>query len=112
MQAAAKAQQVRDALTRIGRIAEPPLEPIEPAASLYHYRNKLEYSFSQQEDGVSLGFHRAGRWDEVIGIDVCLLTTELGNAIRDAVRDWAREERLEPYDQATGDGLSPAPRRA
>ena len=104
MQAAAKAQQVRDALTRIGRIAEPPLEPIEPAASLYHYRNKLEYSFSQQEDGVSLGFHRAGRWDEVIGIDVCLLTTDLGNAIRDAVRDWAREEQLEPYDQATGTG--------
>ena len=104
MQAAAKAQQVRDALTRIGRIAEPPLEPIEPAASLYHYRNKLEYSFSQQEDGVSLGFHRAGRWDEVIGIDVCLLTTDLGNAIRDAVRDWAREERLEPYEQATGTG--------
>ena len=104
LQAAAKAQQVRDALIRIGRIAEPPLEPIEPAASLYHYRNKLEYSFSQQEDGVSLGFHRAGRWDEVIGIDVCLLTTELGNAIRDAVRDWAREEQLEPYDQATGTG--------
>ena len=54
--------------------------------------------------GVDLGFHRAGRWDEVIGIEECLLTTDLGNAIRLAVRDWAREERLEPYDQATGTG--------
>ena len=103
-QIAAKEQQVRDALARIGRVAEPPVEPILPAASLYHYRNKLEYSFSATEDGPALGFHRAGRWDEVIAIDVCLLTTELGNAIRDAVRDWAREERLEPYDQATGEG--------
>jgi 23S rRNA (uracil1939-C5)-methyltransferase len=85
-------------------VAEPPVKPILPAASLYHYRNKLEYSFSATEDGPALGFHRAGRWDEVIAIDVCLLTTELGNAIRDAVRDWAREERLEPYDQATGEG--------
>ena len=104
MQAAAKEQQVRDALTRIGRIPDPPLEPIEPAASLYHYRNKLEYSFTQSEDGPALGFHRAGRWDEVIDVDICFLTTDLGNAIRDVVRDWAREERLEPYDQATGEG--------
>jgi 23S rRNA (uracil1939-C5)-methyltransferase len=99
-----KAQQVRDALVRIGRVTDPPLEPIVPAASIYGYRNKLEYSFSAGEDGVELGFHRAGRWDEVIGIEECLLTTDLGNAVRLAVRDWAREERLDPYDQATGEG--------
>jgi 23S rRNA (uracil1939-C5)-methyltransferase len=104
VQVASKEQQVRDALARIGRIADPPVEPILPAASLYHYRNKLEYSFTSSEEGVELGFHRAGRWDEVLGIDVCLLTTEVGNAIRDAVRAWAREERLESYSQATGEG--------
>ena len=104
VQVAAKEQQVRDALIRIGRIEAPPLDPIVPAASLYHYRNKLEYSFTGTEEGVGLGFHRAGRWDEVISIDVCLLTTALGNAIREAVRDWAREERLPAYDQATGEG--------
>jgi 23S rRNA (uracil1939-C5)-methyltransferase len=103
-QVAAKEQQVRDALERIGRFSEPPLEPIVPARSRYGYRNKLEYSFTAGEDGVELGFHKAGRWDEVVGIDACLLTTDLGNAIRDAVRDWAREERLDPYDQTTGDG--------
>ncbi|MBA2642514.1 MAG: 23S rRNA (uracil(1939)-C(5))-methyltransferase RlmD [Actinobacteria bacterium] len=100
----AKEQQVRDALVRIGRIAEPPLEPIVPASSQYGYRNKLEYSFTQGEAGVELGFHRAGRWDEVVGIEECLLTTDLGNAVRLAVRDWAREEGLEPYDQETGEG--------
>ena len=104
VQLAQKAQQVRDALVRIGRIADPPLEPIVPATSIYGYRNKLEYSFTAGEDGVELGFHRAGRWDEVIGIEECLLTTDVGNAIRLAVRDWAREEGLEPYVQATGEG--------
>jgi 23S rRNA (uracil1939-C5)-methyltransferase len=103
-QIAAKERQVRDALVRIGRIPEPPVESIVPASALYGYRNKLEYSFTAGDDGVELGFHRAGRWDEVIGIEECLLTTDLGNAIRLAVRDWAREERLEPYDQATGQG--------
>ena len=103
-QVAAKEQQVRDALTRIGRIAEPPLEPIVPALSQYGYRNKLEYSFTAGDDGIDLGFHRAGRWDEVIGIEECLLTTDLGNAVRLAVRAWAREEQLEPYNQETGAG--------
>jgi 23S rRNA (uracil1939-C5)-methyltransferase len=103
-QFAEKERQVRDALVRIGRFVDPPLEPIVPAASQYGYRNKLEYSFTTTEDGVDLGFHRAGRWDEVIGIEECLLTTDLGNEVRLAVREWAREERLEPYDQATGSG--------
>jgi 23S rRNA (uracil1939-C5)-methyltransferase len=104
VQVTEKERQVRDALVRIGRFPDPPLEPIVPAASQYGYRNKLEYSFTSTPEGVDLGFHRAGRWDEVIGIDVCLLTTDVGNAIRVAVRDWAREEGLEPYDQEAGTG--------
>jgi 23S rRNA (uracil1939-C5)-methyltransferase len=103
-QVAAKEQQVRDALARIGRFDDAPVEPIVPALSQYRYRNKLEYSFAAGESGVELGFHRAGRWDEIVDVEECLLTTDLGNAVRLAVRDWAREERLEPYDQATGEG--------
>src|SRR5436309_1665841 len=104
-QAQAKEEQVRDALARIGGIVDPPLQPIVPAASPFHYRNKLEYSFTRDEAGrPALGFHRAGRWDEVLEIERCWLTTELGNGVRDAVRDWAREERLEPFDQAAQTG--------
>jgi 23S rRNA (uracil1939-C5)-methyltransferase len=103
-QVAAKEDQVRDALVRLARIPEPPLEPIVPAASVFHYRNKLEYSFTHADDRPALGFHRAGRWDEVLPIDTCLLTTDLGNAIRDTVRDWAREEGLDAYDQNTQTG--------
>jgi 23S rRNA (uracil1939-C5)-methyltransferase len=105
VQAQAKQEQVREALARIGGIGDPPLEPIVPAASPFHYRNKLEYSFTRAEDGQpALGFHRAGRWDEVLDIERCWLTTDVGNGIRDAVRDWAREERLEPYDQGAQTG--------
>src|SRR3954454_23303562 len=97
--------QVRDALQRLAGIAEPPLEPILPCEpEIFHYRNKLEYSFTSTPEGPALGFHRAGRWDEVLPIERCWLTTELGNGIRNAIRDWAREERLEPYDQAENKG--------
>jgi 23S rRNA (uracil1939-C5)-methyltransferase len=100
-----KHAQVRDALQRLGGFAEPPLEDIVPCEpEIYHYRNKLEYSFTRTDDGVALGFHRAGRWDEVLDIHRCWLTGDLGNGIRDAVRDWAREEGLQPYSQVDGKG--------
>jgi len=100
-----KQLQVRDALERLAGIAEPPLEQIVPCEpEIFHYRNKVEYSFTSTEAGPALGFHRAGRWDEVLEIDRCWLIDDLGNAIRDAVRDWAREEGLEAYSQTDGSG--------
>jgi 23S rRNA (uracil1939-C5)-methyltransferase len=104
-QLAQKESQVRDAFQRITGIAEPPLEPIvacEP--EIFHYRNKMEYSFAPTPDGLVLGLHRAGRWDEVLDISKCWLTTDFGNDVRDAIRSWAREEGLEAYSQADNTG--------
>ena len=103
-QTRAKEGQVADAFRRLGGIAEPPLEPIVPAESPFFYRNKLEYSFTQTPSGPSLGFHKAGRWDEVLEIEKCWLTTDLGNGVRNAVRAWAQEEGLVAYDQETQQG--------
>ncbi len=103
-QVESKQEQVEDALRRIGGITDPPLEAILPASEVFHYRNKLEYSFTQLEDGPTLGFHKAGRWDEVLEIKRCWLTTDLGNAIRNTVREWARADRLVAYDQAEHTG--------
>jgi 23S rRNA (uracil1939-C5)-methyltransferase len=95
---------VHDSLVRLAGIAEPPLEQIVGAEDVFHYRNKLEYSFTRTPSGPALGFHKAGRWDEVLEVAKCWLTDDLGNAIRDAVRDWAREERLEAYSQEDHSG--------
>ncbi|MGH3002195.1 MAG: class I SAM-dependent RNA methyltransferase, partial [Gaiellaceae bacterium] len=103
-QVAAKEQWVRDSLQRLAGLSDFPLEPIVPAVSQFHYRNKMEFSFTELEDGPTLGLHKAGRWDEVLEIDECWLTTDLGNAIRNRIRDWAREEKLTAYDQGTHQG--------
>ena len=100
----AKAGQVADALARIGGLRDFALEPAVPAESLFHYRNKLEYSFTETPVGTGLGFHKAGRWDEVLDVDRCWLTTDLGNAIRNSVREWARDLQLPAFDQETQDG--------
>src|SRR5579862_2955893 len=104
-QLAQKEAQVRDSLVRLAGIAKPPLEPIvrcEP--DIFDYRNKLEYSFTQTPAGAALGFHRAGRWDEVLEVEKCWLVDDVGNRIRDAVRGWAREEGLVAYSQEDGSG--------
>src|SRR5439155_24203404 len=58
-QLAAKHAWVGDSLTRIAGIVAPPLEPIVGAAEVFHYRNKMEYSFAQTEEGPTLGLHAA-----------------------------------------------------
>jgi 23S rRNA (uracil1939-C5)-methyltransferase len=100
----AKAGQVADSLARIGGLSGFEQEPALGARSIFHYRNKLEYSFTATLDGPGLGFHRSGRWDEVLDLERCWLTTDVGNAIRDAVRTWARAEGLPPYDQEAQTG--------
>ncbi len=100
----AKAAQVADALQRIGGLSGFQLEPALPAESAFHYRNKMEYSFAQTPAGPALGLHKAGRWDEVLDVERCWLTTDLGNAVREAVDGWARAEGLQAYDQVTHEG--------
>jgi 23S rRNA (uracil1939-C5)-methyltransferase len=103
-QLAAKERWVADSLQRLAGLDAPPLEPILGAESQFGYRNKMEYSFTQLVDGPSLGLHKAGRWDEVLEVERCWLTSDLGNAIRNRVREWAREEKLASYDQQTQEG--------
>jgi 23S rRNA (uracil1939-C5)-methyltransferase len=103
-QLAAKEQWVADSFQRLAGLPDAPLEPIIGASSQFHYRNKMEYSFTETESGPALGLHRAGRWDEVLQIDECWLTTDLGNAIRNRITEWAREEKLAAYDQETQEG--------
>jgi 23S rRNA (uracil1939-C5)-methyltransferase len=99
-----KAAQVGDALTRLGGFADVEVEPIEPAVAQYGYRNKLEYSWTRTPDGPALGFHRAGRWDQLVAVETCHIASEAGNDVRRAFVRWARAAGAAVYDQRTGEG--------
>jgi 23S rRNA (uracil1939-C5)-methyltransferase len=105
-QLAIKAEQVEDALRRIGKLDGFEMEPIVPAVEQWRYRNKLEYSFGAETaaDAPRLGFHARGRWDEVVDVDDCHLASEANNSARNAVRDWAAAEGIPAYDPDSGAG--------
>jgi 23S rRNA (uracil1939-C5)-methyltransferase len=100
-----KRDQVDEALRRIGGLDGYELEEIEPALEQWRYRNKLEYSFGARDEETVLGFHASGRWDLVVGVEDCLLASERGNATRNEVREWARDESVAPYDRPAGTGV-------
>jgi 23S rRNA (uracil1939-C5)-methyltransferase len=105
-QLAYKEEQVGDALRRIGGLEGFELEPIVPALEQWRYRNKLEYSFGEGEDGEpTLGFHARGRWDLIVDVEDCMLASERGNAARNEVRDWARLESVPAYDSSARQGV-------
>ena len=107
-----KQQQVMDVLQRIGKVTLPEIRPILGAPADVHYRNKMEYTFSNRrfllpeelhDPGVSAmqrvaGFHARGLFDKVVDIDICHLQEEPTNRLRKAVRDFGLEEDLPFYD--------------
>jgi 23S rRNA (uracil1939-C5)-methyltransferase len=105
-QLAVKAEQVADALRRIGRLEGFELEPIVPAVEQWRYRNKLEYSFGADDAGALVcGFHAPGSWERIEHVEDCLLASEAGNAARRAALQWCRDRGLAAYDRRAQAGL-------
>jgi 23S rRNA (uracil1939-C5)-methyltransferase len=105
-QLAEKQRQVREALERYGGFDSPPVREIVPAEQTWRYRNKLEYSFGESEDGeLVLGFHKPGRWNDIEDVTEDVLASEEIDVVRNAARAWAREEGLSAWDRRSGDGF-------
>jgi 23S rRNA (uracil1939-C5)-methyltransferase len=101
-----KAEQVDDALRRIGRLDGFALEPIVAATQQWRYRNKLEYSFGTAADGtLECGFHAPGSWERIQHIEDCLLASEPANQARREVLEFCRAQGLEAFDRRTREGF-------
>lgn len=101
-----KAEQVEDALRRIGKLDGFELEPIVAAEQPWRYRNKLEYSFGTGEDGeLVCGFHAPGRWNDIVHMTDCKLASERSNELREQVVAFCREHKLPAWDRKSHRGF-------
>jgi 23S rRNA (uracil1939-C5)-methyltransferase len=112
-----KQQQILDQFVRIGKFESPHLLPIKGCERIFEYRNKLEYSFSnnrwilrEELDGGevaernALGYHIAGRYDKILHIDSCHLMDNLQNDIRNFIYQYALDNGIDFFDIKEGLG--------
>jgi 23S rRNA (uracil1939-C5)-methyltransferase len=101
-----KQQQVVDSLERIGHLQGYVVEPIIGMPHPWRYRNKMEFSFGEGDDGQPLlGLHRRGSWREIIETTDCMLASERMNQARTAVADTCRALGLLPFGRERHQGL-------
>ncbi|MFY0599647.1 MAG: 23S rRNA (uracil(1939)-C(5))-methyltransferase RlmD [Cyclobacteriaceae bacterium] len=109
---------VEENLEKISKMTLPKSFPILGSKETQFYRNKLEFTFSNnrwltQEDIDSgevlsrnaLGFHIPKRFDKILDIEKCWLQGDPSNQIRLAVREYAIENELPFYDIRKQEGL-------
>ncbi len=101
-----KQQQVVESLSRIGHLDGYELEPIRGMNDPWRYRNKMEFSFGEAEDGtLLLGLHRRGSWRDIVETTDCRLASERMNRARLAVADECRALGLRPFGRDHHHGL-------
>lgn len=114
-----KQKQIHDNLTRIGKVELPEFMPILGSKHQTHYRNKLEFGFSNkrwltQEEISSgkkfdvmdaVGFHIPGAFDKILDIEQCYLMDDINNRLRNGIRTFALNNNISFYDIKGGHGV-------
>ncbi|HEV8084548.1 MAG TPA: 23S rRNA (uracil(1939)-C(5))-methyltransferase RlmD [Chitinophagaceae bacterium] len=108
-----KEQETVDAFKRIGHLKDIPVLPIIGSEKIIHYRNKLEFTFSNKiylsvqelkelgDDawpGGALGYHVHGLYDKIVDIYECWLMDDVNNKIRNSIREFAMANNYSYYN--------------
>ena len=102
-----KERKIRSNLSRLGGIPEDqiPMEPIMGMEDPWRYRNKAQFPFGRNKDGeIVTGFY-AGRTHSIIPQEDCLLGIEENKDILEIIKNFMKEYKIEPYDEAEHRGL-------
>lgn len=114
-----KTEQVRDQLTRIGKVELPEISPCLGSAKQLFYRNKLEFTFADRrwltyeeiaaggeiEPTPALGFHVPNMFDKVLDINKCWLQADPSNEIRDEIKRYCMEHGYSFHNVREHQGL-------
>jgi 23S rRNA (uracil1939-C5)-methyltransferase len=113
-----KQKQVEDQLRRIGKLELPEISAILGSTKTTFYRNKLEFSFSNNRwltreemdqtfisERNVLGFHIPGKFDKIFPVEKCWLQPDPSNQIRNFIFDYAIKEKLTFFDLRAQSGF-------
>lgn len=113
-----KQQQVEEIFNKMGGYKDLLVEEIIPSERIFHYRNKMEFSFAErrwltkeeinveniEDKDFALGLHIPGIFDKVLRIDECFLQSEESNRILNFTREFFKSRKTPIYNTRTHEG--------
>ncbi len=113
-----KRRHVSEALEHIGQLQGIPVHDTIASPNIFHYRNKMEFTFSEKrwlmptelgQPGIdvdfALGLHVPGTFYKVLDTRACLLQPGLGNTLLAQVREFARSSPEPVYGLKSHEGF-------
>ncbi|MCB0744555.1 MAG: class I SAM-dependent RNA methyltransferase, partial [Ignavibacteriae bacterium] len=113
-----KHEQVRDIFERMGGFTDFEMLPIIGCKNDFHYRNKMDFSFTPQrwltsedmktenilDKDFALGFHVPKVFSKVINIEECFLQSDNATEVLNFTRDFFRARNTSIYSTYSNEG--------
>ena len=107
VQLTAKELQIKEIFQRIGGFKNSRYNSIIGCDDFFHYRNKMEFTFSEYEylpeidknrkpKKIVLGLHVQGRWNKILDINECYIQAPIANKILKTIKEITLN--LMPYN--------------
>lgn len=111
-----KRNVVKDAFERIGKFEGIKIPETISSERIFHYRNKMEFSFSDDEwmtelnagtekGNFALGLHVPKFHSKILSIDKCFLQSELSNGILNFTGKFFKNRNVPVYSTRTNSGF-------
>lgn len=99
-----KENLVKQALTRIGGIENPPVLPLVGSPQEYQYRNKAQIPFGSVNNTVVMGFYAPNSHD-IVDMSECPLHHHDMITVALAVKQYAQDKTIPIYNEKTHSGV-------
>ncbi|CAM3697737.1 23S rRNA (uracil(1939)-C(5))-methyltransferase RlmD [Aeromicrobium ponti] len=99
----AKEKQVRDVLTRIGKLEDVKVHPVLGMKDPWRYRNKAQVPIGEQEGGLIGGFYQQ-RTHQIIDMKECLIQQEKNDEVVQKVKEICGRYGVRAYDEGRHKG--------
>ena len=113
-----KQLQVVEIFDKLGGFSDFQIDDIIPSEKVFHYRNKMEFSFTEKrwltseeinsseelDNFFALGLHVPKVYDKVVNIEQCFLQPEINDTILNFTRNFFKSRNTSIYSTKTHKG--------
>ncbi|MDR2860435.1 MAG: 23S rRNA (uracil(1939)-C(5))-methyltransferase RlmD, partial [Elusimicrobiota bacterium] len=82
-----------------------PISPTLKNPDIWHYRNKMEFSFFENDGKADLGLHCKGSFNRYVSVSNCLICDKSFMQAANIIRDFAQKENLSAHNNKTHIGF-------